>query len=390
VKPPKILLGVTVDISIGLMNGFPQYLAKHGWDVHVVSAPGPALDQLRANAGITAHALPMKRNVSPFADLRSLLRWVRLLVRVRPDVVSVGTPKAALLGGLAGLLTRVPVRIYHLRGLRFETTSSLQRRLLVAAEHLTIAASHIVLAVSSSLRDQLIDLSMVTGHKIVVLGRGSSNGVDLELFDRRAFAERDLITLRNDLGLHHGVPVIGFVGRLTADKGLEVLARACSVMTFKNVDYQLLIVGSIDDESGQAGLSLLGRVGRPPIVTGHVRQTNIYFQLMDVLCLPTLREGFPNVILEAGASSLASVSTDATGAVDSIIHGETGLTVPSRDSDALAAALIDLLTNEAKRLKMGENARKFVSKSFDRVAVWASLEGFFKAQRASPGNGARR
>jgi len=377
---PKVLLGVTADISLRLMRGFPQYLVEHGWDVHVVSSPGPLLQDLSEIPGVTAHPLSMTREVSLVADLRSLVAWIRLLVRVRPDVISIGTPKAGLLGGLAGLFAGVPVRIYLLRGLRFETTSGLQRRILFAVERLSVAASHIVLAVSFSLRQRAIELSMVKPEKIVVLGAGSSNGVDVATFDRTNFTEEEIADLSERLGLLRGVPVIGFVGRLTADKGLHVLAEACSILTQNGVDHQLLIVGSVDGESGRASLDRLQNAGRPAVVTGHVSEPAIYYQLMDLLCLPTLREGFPNVILEAGASSLPSVTTDATGAVDSTIHEETGLIVPKGDSEALAASLKRLLTNKMETFKMGNNARDFVRANFQRADVWAILEKFFSEQ----------
>lgn len=377
---PRILLGVTADISIGLMKGFPEYLVKQGWDVHVVSSPGPSLQNLSEMPGVTAHPLPMAREISLFADLRSLVAWIRLLVRVRPDMISIGTPKAGLLGGLAGLFASVPVRIYLLRGLRFETASGLQRRILLAVERLTIAVSHTVLAVSFSLRQRTIDLELVKREKIVVLGAGSSNGVDVARFNRANFTKKEIADLSEHLGLLRGVPVIGFVGRLTADKGLNVLAKACSILTRNGVDHQLLIVGSVDDESGRVSLDLLQNAGRPPVVTGHVSEPAIYYRLMDLLCLPTFREGFPNVILEAGASSLPSVTTDATGAVDSTIHEETGLIVPKGDSEALAASLRRLLTNEVEAREMGKNAHDFVSTNFERAEVWAIFENFLSAQ----------
>ena len=120
---PRIVLGVTVDLSLRLMAGFPQYLAERGWDVHVVSSPGARLDALAGVDGVTVHALTMAREPSPVSDLRSLIAWMRLLRRLRPDVVSVGTPKAGLLGGIAARLTRVPGRVYMLRGLRLETST---------------------------------------------------------------------------------------------------------------------------------------------------------------------------------------------------------------------------------------------------------------------------
>ena len=374
---PKILLGVTVDISLGLMRGFPEYLVEHGWDVHVVSSPGPSLQGLSDVPGVTTHSLPMTREPSPFADLRSLIAWVQLLVRVRPDVISIGTPKAGLLGGLAGLLARVPTRIYLLRGLRLETTSGLQRSMLIAVERLSVALSHKVLAVSYSLRQRAIELGVVKPGKILVLGSGSSNGVNVATFDRANFTEEEIAHLSESLGLIMGVPVIGFVGRLTADKGLHVLAEARTLLTRDGVDHQILIVGGIDGESGRVSLDRLRNAGRPAIITGYVSAPAIYYQLMDLLCLPTLREGFPNVVLEAGAAGIPTVTTRATGAVDAVVDGETGFTVATGSAQALANKLAVLVADPALGGAMGSKARAWVEESFGSTRIWSLTQQFY-------------
>ena len=190
-----ILLAVTSDVSLSLMAGFPAYLVSQGWDVHVVSAPGPKLQPLAELDGVSVHALEMRRDPAPLHDLRSLMSWIRLLRKVRPDVMSVGTPKAGLLGSLAGLLTRVPARVYLLRGLRYETTAGLKRTILLGLERLSAACSHKVVAVSESLRKTAVADGVSPAHKMVVIGSGSSNGVDME---RLATTAEDRTRAQND------------------------------------------------------------------------------------------------------------------------------------------------------------------------------------------------
>ena len=267
------------------MEGLPAYLRDHGWDVHVVSSPGTRLDRLREEPGITVHALPMARPPRPIADLRSLWRWIGLLRRVRPAVVSVGTPKAALLRSVAAWLTRVPVRVSLLRGLRLETAQGMQRRILTVMERLTSGAATDVVAVSPSLRDRAIGLGLVRPGKVVVLGHGSSNGVDLAAIDAAADG-----ALAEPVQLVAGVPVIGFVGRLAVDKGLDTLAAARELLVARGIDHQLLVVGGIDEESDPATIARLVESGRRAVQVGQVPRAWPYFRLMDVLCLPTLRE----------------------------------------------------------------------------------------------------
>jgi glycosyltransferase involved in cell wall biosynthesis len=183
--------------------------------------------------------------------------------------------------------------------------------------------------------------------------------------------------LRDELGLIADVPVVGFVGRLTEDKGLRVLADARRVLEEGRVDYQLLIVGGVDDSNGPSHLMALSAHGRKPVITGHVGDPSIYYKLMDVFCLPTYREGFPNVVLEAGASSLPTVTTTATGAIDSVIDGSTGLVVEIGDSNATARALKELIEDKTLREHMGNNAVEYVSAEYSRNHVWALLADFY-------------
>ena len=380
---PRILLGVTADISLSLMRGMPAYLVSQGWDVHVVTSPGERLSQLAELPGVTTHSLAMERNPSPVKDLIALIRWVSLLKSVRPDVISVGTPKAGLLGSVAGRITRVPKRVYHLRGLRFETATGIQFKVLTFLEKVTSAAATHVLSVSHSMRDKFVAMKLTPAQKAVVIGAGSSNGVQLEEFAATLFGAAEIAKLRDSLQIQDGIPVVGFVGRLTEDKGLIVLAKARRLLSDWGIDYQLLVVGGFDDSDGERILAAINVFGRPAIVTGAVPKPAVYYRLMDVFCLPTLREGFPNVTLEASASSLPTVTTDATGAIDSVVDGVTGVLTRSGDPVSLAEGLMRLVNDVGTRVSMGEQALKRVKADFAREHVWKMLGEFYSLETAS-------
>lgn len=382
-RAPRIVLGVTVDLSLRLMAGFPQFLAERGWDVHVVCSPGARLEALNGVPGVTVHALTMAREPSPFSDLRSLVAWVRLLRRLRPDVISVGTPKAGLLGGIAGRLTRVPGRVYLLRGLRLETSAGLSRRIFTALERLSIRSATKTLVVSRSLASRAMELKLGAPGRFTVLGDGSSNGIDVDAFERSLPTAEERAALRAELALSTESPVVGFVGRLTEDKGLLVLRAAVDRLAADGTAFQLLVVGGAEGDA-----SVSEQIGSSSeittVATGFVNDPEKYYPLMDVLCLPTLREGFPNVVLEAAAASVPTVTTTATGAVDSVVDGETGAIVPVGDAEALADGLRRLIADPELRQRYGAAAKVRARERFDRTVVWASQERFYRALAIRP------
>lgn len=383
-----IVLAVTAARSLALMEGMPEYLRDRGWAVHVVCSGGPQAAALGARAGVTVHELPMSRQPRPIADAVALARWVRLLRTIRPDVVSSGTPKAALLGMVAARFARVPTRIYVLRGLRLESVKSkLGKSVLASVERVTVGCATSVLAVSPSLLAKAVDLKLVPRDKISVIGAGSSNGVDVERFAAAAADQESVQSLRLSLGIREDVPVIGFVGRLTMDKGLATLAAARQILVDRGVDHQLLLIGSVDGVRQSDLIHTLISVGRPASVTGHVLDTSGYYPLMDLLCLPTLREGFPNVILEAAAAGVPSVTTTATGAIDAVVHGTTGLVCPVGDAQAFAESIARLLALPAdERHDLGANAQRRALERFDREAHWERLHEYVQncANTAQP------
>lgn len=377
-RPPRrIVLAVTSAQSLALMKGFPEYLAGHGWDVHVVYSgvwePQPQ--------GVTGHALSMRREPSPAADFRALAAWVQLLWELKPTAVVAGTPKAGLLGTLAARVTSVPVRIYMLRGLRLETEKGLRRKLLHGLEWVSAWASTKVLAVSPSLLEEFVGLGLCPRDKVVVLGDGSSNGVEvLGPLELERLVERTE-SLRVDLGLPADRPTIGFVGRLSSDKGLPVLLEALHHLHTSGHEAQLLAVGP--EEPPNYLDKALHQVALSPahiFRTGAVSDVAPYYGLMDVLCLPTKREGFPNVVLEASTHGIPSVVSNVTGAVDSVVDGETGFHFRCGDADELAGCLRTMTEDASRRNAMGMNARDRAVRRFERSHVWRETEAFLQAQ----------
>lgn len=363
----RVLFGSTIPETLdGFMRGQLAWIAAKGHEVHVVSSPGPALQRIATRERVTVHGLPMQREISLREDFPALFAWVRLVRRVRPDVIVVGTPKAGLLGGIAAWLTRVPRRVLLLRGARFEGSSGFRRGVLIGADWLSCRVAHEVIAVSPSLRALVVDSGIVADSKVRVPASGSSNGVDLVRFHPPSEEERQ--AARAALDLDPGQTAIVFVGRLHPDKGLDLLAESLKEMMCRE-SVALIVAGSAEGVS----LRHLEIPGLRLFALGHVDGIQRVLHAADLLVLPTQREGFPNVVLEAAATGLPVITTNATGAVDSVIDGLTGCVVPKDDPHAMATALDRLVTDPALRKRMGTEARLLVEREFSNLRVWQAM-----------------
>lgn len=372
----RVVYGVTIGASaLTLLRGQLAWLRQRGWDVHLVTTDDEQASRAATREGVELHPLLMHRGISLGADLAAVRGWVRLLRRLKPAAVNVGTPKAALTGGLAAWLCRVPRRVYVVRGLRLEGTSGFLHVILWLMEWLTLRLATDVVVVSASLGTELQRRWLLAPKAAWLIGEGSSNGVHHELVSNRV-AATDRVSLRTELGIAPQDFVIGYVGRLSADKGVEVLVDAVRRLG-ENSPVRLLLVGS--DESGQSD-EWLATLGSRGVHVGWTDDVWAYYAAMDALCLPTRREGFPNVVLEAGAAGLPTVTTRATGAVDSVVPGKTGELVAVDDCAGLSRAIEELANDPEQARQMGLAARQHVINHYDPECIWLGLESVLQGQ----------
>ncbi len=370
----SILFGVTSDQTLLVLRARILALRDAGFAVIVLSSPGPHLDRLATERDVTIHPIAIRRGIAPLADLVAFARIARRLARLRPDIVDFSTPKAALLGLVAACLLRIPVRVHTLRGLRLESARPAQRLLLLAAERLTAACAHVVLCNSPSLLEAASALAIAPRCKLRLLAHGSSNGVDLDRFHPGA----------TDLRARFAIPadalVLGFVGRLTRHKGIPELLDAFDRIHSEAPNAWLLLVGWLDRSEDRLDAQLIARIHRHPqiVLTGFVQDVAACYRAMNLFIFPTHREGFPNAALEAAASALPVITTNATGARDAVLPGVTGMLVPVEDSAALAAAALQLLRSPLLCRQMGNAARDWAAQNFSQQQVLTATGQFFQ------------
>jgi lipopolysaccharide/colanic/teichoic acid biosynthesis glycosyltransferase len=361
-----------------LLRGQLLWLHKQGHHVTLVTSPGDVFAATLEREGVDGVAVTMEREISPVKDLISLRQLISVFSREKPDVINVSTPKAGLLGGIAGVMTSVPVRIYTLRGLRMETSQGVKRSVLWFAEWIACACAHKVVCVSPSLRDRAIELRLVSPDKAVVLGGGSSNGVIAERFEPSPERKAHAQVIRQDLGIPLDSFVFGFVGRFTRDKGILELLEAFERVSDQFSQARLLLVGDFEtgDPIPETAREQIER--HPKIVrSGFVQDTAPYYHVLDVLVLPSHREGFPNVPLEAASAAKAVITTSATGARDAVIERVTGLVVSVGDSTSLASAMTQLLSQPELCIAYGTAGRERVLRDFTPEVIWLALQDLF-------------
>lgn len=378
----RIVVGVTHEQTCLVMGERLEALRLAGFRVWLTASGGELLQRTAERAGVAAVGVKMRRGMAPLADLLSLLRLWALLRRLRPAMTEFSTPKAGLLGTVAARLSGVPVRVYLLRGLKLETARGLKRRILLAAERLTAACATVVVCNSESLRAEALSLGVAPGGKLKVLGVGSSRGVD-----SLRFAPGPDAALREQLGLAGDALVLGFVGRITQDKGVPELIEAFETIAKQEPRTHLLLVGWFDKAEDAVDATVRARIeGNPRIhCTGFVEDTAPYYRAMDVMVLPTWREGFPNVVLEAQATGIPVITTISTGSRDSVVSEVTGLLIPPGYPEAVEEAALRLLGDRELRMRMGAAARAWVQERYSNTEVVGRAAAYYRGLLAGVG-----
>ena len=342
----RAVIATTIDTSAAhFTTALRERLNQMGYDVvTATSRTGTHYDQIP-----NAYEIPMSRDIDLLADLVSLIRWTRFMLQHKPQTLITLTPKSSLLSLAAAYLTRVPRRVYLIVGLPLETQTGAKRTVLKCVERLAAALANEVVANSPSLAREY-KRQTGTRQEVRAIRPGSDHGVNFAHFNSREPAPAHLDP-QDRSQLH-----VLFIGRVTKDKGMRELIDALATPELKRRT-KLVVVGSADEADSQSLLEHLAQTLPDAHYENFSDDIRPYLTWAHILVLPSHREGFPNVVLEAACAKVPAVTTTATGCVDSVIHDSTGLLVPPQSAQALADAIYKFIDEPTLAPELGANAQ---------------------------------
>ena len=376
----KLIRITTVPLSLKvLLKGQLRFMASNGFDVKGVSSEGEELREVHENEGIVMEAINMSRKITPFQDLKSLWEMWNFLRKEKPQIVHTHTPKAGIIGMLAARLAGVPHRLHTVAGLPLMEAIGTKRKILNFVEKLTYSSATRVYPNSKGLYDFILQNNFTQSNKLKIIANGSSNGIDTTFFSPDQVTELERVTLREKLNIQPDNFVFVFVGRIVSDKGINELIKAFSELQAAEnnepAGIKLLLVGGLENDLDPLNPETLAEINQNKdiISVGFQQDVRSFFAIADALVFPSYREGFPNVVMQAGAMGLPSIVSDINGCNEIIIEGENGLIIPSKNVEKLKEKMLTLAKDKNLYTKLKGNSRRMIENRYEQSVVWNAL-----------------
>ena len=376
----KLFRITTVPISVEKLLGKQLTFMNQYFEVTAISADKEYLDRVGSELGIKTYSIEMTRKITPFQDLKSLWQMYRYIKKEKPEIVHTHTPKAGLIGMMAAKLAGVKIRLHTVAGLPLMETSGLKRVVLNQVERFTYSCATNVYPNSKGLYDFIIKEKLGSGNKIKVIGKGSTNGIDVSNFDPDLFSDEEKLQLRRDLNIAEDDFVFVFVGRLVKDKGINELIAAFKTLQSSNSrTLKLLLVGPLEQDLDPLSQEVLDEITNNPniISAGFQKDVRPYFAISNTLAFPSYREGFPNVVLQALSMGIPALVSDINGCNEIVQHQHNGLIYPPKNEEKLLEAMT-LIINEDICIQLQSQARASIM-IYKQELIWELLKDNYKA-----------
>lgn len=352
-----------------------DYFKQQGVEFYVACQPSAHFSQYANIKGFQPFSVNIVRKISIVEDVKAVYKLIQLIKRENINIIIGHTPKGGLIGMLAAYLTGAKERVYFRHGVMFETSKGIKRLVLKNIERFTGFLATKVVCVSPSVLAFSNEEGLSRANKNLILNKGTCNGIDAKNRFNRNKIDVDLVTkLRMQFGVNPEDRVIGFVGRLVNDKGIPELLIAWDELQKTHLNIKLLLVGPFEERDTLSN-ELKAYISNTSSIihTGLINDIAPFYCLMDLFVLPSHREGFPTVVLEASAMELPVLTTKATGCRDSILENKTGMFIdsdPLSISKKIGAYLDDPLMSK----EHAKNGRAFVLDNFDQNKIWEEIK----------------
>ena len=373
--PKKLIRITTVPQSLrGLLPGQMQFMSQH-FDVIAISSPGRELQDVAEKEQVRTIAVPMSRSITPIEDLKSVLALYKIFKRERPFIVHTHTPKAGTVGMIAAKIAGVPHRLHTVAGLPLLEATGNRRKLLDFVEKVTYWCATRVYPNSKGLKNIIENNKLTSDAKLKVIGNGSSNGIDTTHFSPAQVSAQKKDDLRSQLNYTAEHFIYLFIGRLVKDKGINELVSAFLNLQRQNPHARLLLVGSLEQDLDPLHADILDAINNNRFIdyVGPQADVRPYFAIADVLAFPSYREGFPNVVMQAGAMGVNSIVSDINGCNEIIREGINGFIIPVKNEQALFEKMEYLYNNPDINREMASRSRDTISQNYERNFVWGEL-----------------
>ena len=371
----KIVRITTVPLSLEKLLEKQLHFMSNYYEVIAVSSDGERLRKVGIAEGVRTHEVGLTRKITPLQDLKAVWQLYRFLKKERPFIVHSHTPKAGIVGMLAAKLAGVPHRLHTVAGLPLLETTGIKRTILTAVERLTYSCATKVYPNSKGLQQIILQEKFCSASKLNVIGEGSSNGIDTEHFSRKNISKAEIESLKAKLNITQDDFVFVFVGRIVGDKGINELVNAFDKISSETSNVKLLLVGPYEEDLDPLSELTLKRIRENENIlsVGYQQEVRLFLAVSHCLVFPSYREGFPNVVMQAGAMELPGIVTDINGCNEIISHEKNGLIVPVKSVEALYLALHRILSDKELYLRLQQHAREAITSRFEQNVIWEAL-----------------
>lgn len=371
----KLIRITTVPLSLDkLLEGQLRFMNEL-YEVIAVSSEKEYLEKIGKKENVSTFHIEMTRKITPIQDVISVVKMYFFFKKNKPFIVHTHTPKAGIVGMLAAKLAGVPHRLHTVAGLPLLEATGIKRKVLDFVEKVTYSSATKVYPNSNALREIIQQNNYCKASKLKVIGNGSSNGIDTTYFNKSHFSDEQNDALKSKLGIATSDFVFIFVGRIVADKGINELVAAFSTLQKENTNVKLLLVGPFEEELNPLQPETMNEIQTNPniISVGYQNDVRPYFAISTALVFPSYREGFPNVVMQAGAMGLPSIVSNINGCNEIIIEGENGTIIPVKNHNALLDAMKIVVENDAVLQKFTQNARDLIVSRYEQKVVWDAI-----------------